>query len=246
MSDPPRTDAKPPPPAPPAPPAPASRGEKGGIDGDSLDPSNPTLFWRICRGIARLVAVLMFDLKAYGVQHVPRTGGALIVGNHQSYLDPILYGVDIRRPMSYLAKSELFENRYFGWLIHNLRAFPVRQGRGDKAAIEETIRRLREGHLLQLYPEGSRTEDGEIAPIQRGAALVLRRANVPIVPAVVEGSFAAWPKGRKLPRPRAVRVLYGRPMNVDGLKGDEIIKLIDVTLREMLDDLRAGRVWKYR
>jgi 1-acyl-sn-glycerol-3-phosphate acyltransferase len=210
-----------------------------------IDPNRKPPFWSACRGIARLFVVLMFDLKAYGIRNVPRTGGALLLSNHQSYLDPICFGVDLPRPLSYLAKSELFENRFLGWLISNLRAFPVRQGKSDKGAIDETIRRLREGHLLQLYPEGSRTEDGEIAPILRGAALVLRRVDVPIVPAVVSGSFDAWPKDRKLPRPRPVRVLYGKPMNVRGMDSRQIVQLIDTTLRTMLADLRAGRVRKY-
>ena len=96
--------------------------------------------------------------------------------------------------------------------------------------------------MLNLYPEGSRSEDGEIAPIQRGAALVLRRAKVPIVPAVVEGSFRAWPKDRKIFRRHPVRVLFGEPLHVQGMRGEEIVSLIDRTLRKMLEDLRAGRI----
>src|SRR5262249_15359529 len=139
----------------------------------------------------------------------------------------------------------LFHNRFLGWLISSLRAFPVRQGKGDKGAIDETIRRLREGHMLNLFPEGSRSEDGEIGPMQRGVALVLRRANVPIVPAVVDGSFRAWPKHRAIFRHHPVRVLYGKPVDVSGMKGEQILHLIDATLRKMLDDLRAGRLAEY-
>jgi len=209
------------------------------------DPIRTTLFWRFCRTVARVFTILTFDFKSYGVKNVPKTGGALMISNHQSYLDPVLLGVNLPRPLSYLAKSELFRNRFLSWLITSLRAFPVRQGKGDKAAIEETIRRLREGHMLNIFPEGTRTEDGEIAPIQRGAALVVRRANVPIVPAVIHGSFDAWPYKQKLFRARPICVLYGKPLHVDGLKGEQIVALIDRTLREMFDDLRAGRVEKY-
>lgn len=215
------------------------------IDVGRIDPDHPTRFWKSCWVIARTSAIVFFDLKAYGTKNVPRAGGALLLTNHQSYLDPVMFGVNLPRSLSYLAKSELFRNRFFRWLISNLHAFPVRQGKGDKGAIEETIRRLREGHLLNLYPEGSRSEDGEIGPIQRGVAVILKRTNVPIVPAVIDGSFAAWPKGKPIFRPHPVRVLYGKPMHVEGLKGEQLVALIDRTLRTMLDDLRAGRIKPY-
>ena len=229
-------------------PAPAQRDARDArpsVDVPDIDPMEMGPWYCICRSVARLAVVLLFDFKAYGLHNVPRRGGALLCANHQSYLDPVLFGAMIPRPVSFLAKSELFANRFFGWLIRSLHAFPVRQGKGDKAAIDETIRRLREGHLLNLYPEGSRTEDGEIARIERGAALVVRRAGVPIVPAVVHGSFDAWPKGSKIFRPHPIRVLYGPVLKVEGLKSEQIVELIDRTLRKMLSDLRAGRVAGY-
>jgi 1-acyl-sn-glycerol-3-phosphate acyltransferase len=163
----------------------------------------------------------------------------LMVSNHQSYLDPVLVGVYLRRPMSFLAKSGLFRNRYFGGWIRRLRAFPVKQGAGDVGAVKETIRRLKEGHLLNIFPEGSRSSDGEIAPMQSGAALVVKRANVPVVPCVVEGTFQAWPITRKFPRRYPVRVMYGPPLDVSGLSAKEITALVDRTLRRMFEELRS-------
>lgn len=209
------------------------------------DPNHATAWFSLWRSLCRMLLVILFDLKTYGVKNVPKTGGALIVANHQSYLDPPAFGVNIRRPVSFLAKSGLFTNRWFGWAIRSVHAFPVRQGRGDKGAMEETIKRLKEGHLLNLYPEGGRSLDGEIAPLQRGFALVVKRSGVPIVPAVIDGSFNAWPIHRKLFRRHPVRVLYGRPLKTAGLKSDEIIALVDTTLRTMLADLRAGRIQQY-
>jgi 1-acyl-sn-glycerol-3-phosphate acyltransferase len=204
-----------------------------------VDPQHPSLIWKALRGPCRLGSALLFRLKVYGAHHVPRTGGVLLVANHQSYLDPVMIGVYLRRHMSYLAKSELFTNKHFGWLIRALNAFPVKQGAGDVGAVRETIRRLREGHMLNIFPEGSRTEDGEIGPILPGAALVVKKAGVPIVPVVLEGSFDAWPKGYKIFRPRPVSVMYGPPMKVEGLDAREITQLIDRTLRTMFAELRA-------
>lgn len=203
--------------------------------------TKPHVLWKLAQGIVRIGSTVFFDLKVYGRKNVPRKGGALMISNHQSYLDPAVLGAQLWRPMSYLAKSELWNNPAFGWLISHLYAFPVHQGTGDVGAIRETIHRLREGHILNIFPEGSRTETGELLPIQQGVALVIRRAQVPVIPAVVDGSFIAWPKGRLLPSRHPVRILIGKPIRMDHLKPKEIAVEIDRLFREMLAELRAKK-----
>ena len=199
------------------------------------------LLWKSLQGVARLLATLLFDLKVYGLRNVPAHGGVLIVSNHQGNVDPVVLGVRMLRPLSYFAKSELFEvNVLCDWLLRSLGGIPVRLGSGDVGAVKETIRRLQEGHVLNMYPEGARTEDGEIGPMEKGVALVVRRARVPVIPAVIVGSFEAWPKHRRFPRPWPVHVRYGPPMNLDGLEPDQILGVIDRTLREMFAELRAA------
>jgi 1-acyl-sn-glycerol-3-phosphate acyltransferase len=204
---------------------------------DSLD-AKGTLLYYIGRIICRTWVDQSFDLKVYGTNFVPRHGGVLIVSNHQSNLDPVLLGAKLVRPMSFLAKSELFENRCFGWMIRNLNAFPVRQGEGDVGAVRETIRRLQDGNVLNLFPEGTRSPDGEIHEMQAGVGLIIRRAGVPVVPAVIDGSFDAWPRGSKLWRRHKIRVQYGPPMELSDLKAAAIIQKIDTTLRTMFEELR--------
>jgi 1-acyl-sn-glycerol-3-phosphate acyltransferase len=190
--------------------------------------------------------VQWFDLKVYGGKNIPPKGGVLIVSNHQSYLDPVVLASKLTRPLSFLAKSELFENPAFGWLIRQLNAYPVRQGEGDISAMKETIRRLQEGDALNMFPEGSRSGDGEIAPMQSGIGLIIRRAGVPVVPAVIDGSFAAWPREKKIFRPHPIRVQFGPPMDLKDLKAPEIVKRIDATLRKMFNDLRDREGTKAR
>jgi 1-acyl-sn-glycerol-3-phosphate acyltransferase len=191
--------------------------------------------------LCRIFTTLWFDLHVRGVENVPREGGVLIVANHQSLLDPVLVGVRLPRPTSYLAKSELFENRFFGWLIRNLYAFPVRQGEGDVGAVREAIRRLQDGNALVLFPEGTRTENGELTPIEGGVGLIVRKAGVPVVPCVIEGSYAAWPKGRKLFHPGEIDVRFGTPMRFDGMKAGQIVQSIDKAFHDMLAELREER-----
>ena len=196
--------------------------------------------WRSLQAVARVITTLMFDLKVYGRHNVPGRGGVLIVSNHQGNLDPVVLAVRLERPVSYIAKAELFRNPFFGWLIRSLNAFPVRQGAGDVGAVRETIHRLQAGHLLNIFPEGARTPDGRIAPLQKGVGLIVRRANVVVVPAVIVGSFEAWPIFRKWPRRWPIRVEYGPPLSLSGLTPDQVVATIDVTLRRMFMKLRRS------
>ena len=136
-------------------------------------------------------------------------------------------------------RPSIFSSPFAIWLLRALNTFPVRQGRGDVGAVKETIRRLEEGHLLNIFPEGQRTFDGEIGPLQRGVTLIVHRARVPIIPAVIVGSFEAWPIQRSVFRPYPVRVEFGPPMEVAGLTSAEIVETIDRTLRAMFADLRG-------
>lgn len=196
--------------------------------------------WRCLQTITRPLAMLLFSLKVYGCQNIPAHGGVLIVSNHQSYLDPILLPLRLTRPLNYIAKAELFENRFCAWFLRSiLNAFPVRQGHGDVRAVKETIQRLKEGHVMNIYPEGSRTADGEIASLQRGVGLIVQRAQVTIVPAVIVGAFDAWPIQRRFFRPRPIWIQFGPPMDLAGRQRDEIMATIDRTLRSMFATLSA-------
>ena len=202
----------------------------------------PHAVWKFLQAISRIMTTLLFDLKVYGAHRVPPEGGVLIVSNHQSYLDPVLLGVRLERPLSYLAKSELFKHKPFAWLIRSLGAFPVKQGAGDVGAMKETIARLQEGRALNIFPEGSRTEDGELLPIEKGVGLVIRKAKVPVVPVAIHGSFGAWPRDRMLPRAFPVRILYGHPIDMSAMDREQIIETIDQKIRELFAQLRDGRV----
>ena len=103
------------------------------------------LIWKSLQTLAHILSTVFFDLKVDGLENIPSTGGALIACNHQSYLDPILMNVRLRRPLSYIAKSELFQNRFASWLLRSVGAFPVHQGAGDVGAVRQSIRCLARG-----------------------------------------------------------------------------------------------------
>jgi 1-acyl-sn-glycerol-3-phosphate acyltransferase len=200
-----------------------------------------SLLWKTLQAPARVITSLMFDLRVHNKENVPAEGGVLLAANHQSNLDPVLVAVRLRRPVSFLAKEELFTNFFLGGLIRALHAFPIKQNSGDLGAVRETMRRLEEGHVLNVYPEGTRTEDGNIQPLQKGIALIIRKTTVPVVPVAIEGSFHAWTKGRKVPRSGKIDVIYGKPMRFDGMKAEEILTRLHGELVKLLEELREKR-----
>ncbi|MBI4229645.1 MAG: 1-acyl-sn-glycerol-3-phosphate acyltransferase [Planctomycetes bacterium] len=170
--------------------------------------------WYAARTLTRLLGLAFWRMRAYGTRNVPARGGVLVAATHQSFLDPPLVGSAIPRPSCFMARSDLFRFGPFGAVIRRLHAFPVRQGGADRGAIDGAIALLREGRCLIIFPEGGRTRDGRVAPIQQGFSLVARRAGVPIVPARVWGTFRAWPWFQPLPRPSRVAVAFAPPLDM--------------------------------
>jgi 1-acyl-sn-glycerol-3-phosphate acyltransferase len=200
--------------------------------------ANPSPLWKLAQCFCRICTTCCFDLKTFGLKNVPPEGGVLLVANHQSYLDPVLVGVRLPRPLSYIAKSELFENYHAARLLRWLNGFPVHQGSIDIGALREAITRLRSGQALAIFPEGSRTNNGQMLPLERGVGLIIRRAKVLVIPVAIEGSYHAWPTNRTLFRPWKIRVSYGVPMQLSDLTETEILSILNMTLHEMLLRLR--------
>jgi 1-acyl-sn-glycerol-3-phosphate acyltransferase len=170
------------------------------------------LWYRFLQSACRLAAVVVFRIRCDGRQFIPASGGGLVMSNHQSNLDPVIVGLAANRRLNYLARETLFRFAPFRWLIRSLDAIAIdREGLG-LAGLKETLRRLKRGELVLIFPEGTRTRDGELAPLKAGFCAIARRANVPLVPVAVAGAFEAWPRSRRLPRRSVLRVCFGPPL----------------------------------
>ena len=166
------------------------------------------------RGLCQIVAIGAFGIRCFGRQNVPAQGGALLASNHQSFLDPMVVGLVLSREVHYMARDSLFRQPAFGWLIHSVNAFPVKRHTTDLGAVKESLRRLKAHQLLLLFGEGTRSHDGRIAPLQPGLVMIARKAKVPLIPIVVDGTFEAWPRSSKLCRLCTIRVMFGKPITV--------------------------------
>jgi 1-acyl-sn-glycerol-3-phosphate acyltransferase len=154
-----------------------------------------TAFWTTAAG-----GILGYGVRTEGAHHVPRTGPVLVIANHQSFLDPVLVGLAARRQLCFLARHSLFENAGFGWLIRSLNAVPVNQDGFAREGLKTTLEQLRSGRAVLVFPEGERTEDGQIHPLRPGIHLLIKRVKMPILPVGIAGAYDAWPRRRKLPR----------------------------------------------
>ncbi len=172
-------------------------------------------WYAFCQLLCRVLFIPIFRIRVRGRRNVPETGGALIVSNHQSFFDPVLIGVGLRREVHYMARDSLFRRRIFGRLIESLNAFPIKREGVDVAAMREAISRIRQGRLVLVFPEGTRTRDGSFGTIRRGLSLISERARATVVPAVIQGAYEAWPRGAPMVRPHRIAVAFGEPITVE-------------------------------
>jgi 1-acyl-sn-glycerol-3-phosphate acyltransferase len=171
-----------------------------------LDVFRPGLH-AVCRAYFRL------DLQ--GTEHIPRSGGLVIAPNHQTYADPPLVTIPVRRPVFYMAWNRLFDIPVFNRLIRMLRAFPVDIDGRDARATREAVRLLQAGEALMIFPEGERTTDGRVRRFKPGAFRLAVSQATPVLPVTIDGGFNAWPPGRALPRPGRITITYHRPLTAD-------------------------------
>jgi 1-acyl-sn-glycerol-3-phosphate acyltransferase len=181
--------------------------------GEGTSPLQP-LYWNTGRLLSRIISILMFKLRVSGQTHIPKSGGVLMVTNHQSFLDPWLIGIAPSRQIHYMARDTLFKRGILLWLLEVLNSFPIKRGAADLTAIRTAVDRLDRGFLVNIFPEGTRSEDGSIGDIAPGLSLILNRckSDVAILPTLIDGAFEAWPRSSKFPHPHPIRILHGKPI----------------------------------
>jgi 1-acyl-sn-glycerol-3-phosphate acyltransferase len=197
------------------------------------------------RVLARAVGVWLYGLRVSGRENWPATGGGLVCANHQSMFDPPLVGLTCSRRMNYLARDTLFRIPVLAPLIRFLDAIPIdREGVG-LSGLKETLRRLKAGELVLIFPEGTRTHDGEVAPLKPGFISVARRSRVPLVPVGLDGAFQAWPRTSPFPRSGRIAVVIGEPIataQIAELSDDDLLAELEqriLTSHSLARQLRA-------
>jgi 1-acyl-sn-glycerol-3-phosphate acyltransferase len=187
-------------------------------------------FYSVLYFTSFLGGVVLFRLRFRGRQHIPREGGVLVCANHQSVMDPVLVGLATPRRLNYLARRTLFGKGPFSWLISFLDAIPIdRDGMGLEG-LKETLRRLRRGEMVLIFPEGTRSPDGELQPLKPGFYAVARRSGAALLPVALDGAFQAWPRGSKWPRLARIGIEFGPPLWPD--------QIAAMTQEQLLEELQ--------
>lgn len=169
--------------------------------------------YRFLGNLSRALWLTLGELQVEGLENVPEQGPFILVANHQSILDPILIQSSCPRPLHTMAKSTQFRAPVVGWLMaRHLNCFPVRRYELDPQAVRTALRRLREGEGVGIYVEGERSWDGSLQPPRLGAIRLLLKAGVPVIPAVITGSYDAWPRWARGVRSATVRIRFKSPV----------------------------------
>ncbi len=158
---------------------------------------------------------LLFRIKIYGRDNLPESP-YIIVSNHSSIADPPLIGISCsRHRIDFMAKKEVFEIPVFGTWAKNVGCISVKRGENSVQSLKEAIRRLKKGHVVGVFPEGTRSLDGKLQEAKRGIGFLIAKAKVPILPVFINGSNDAAPKYGKIKYGANISVTIGKPVKVE-------------------------------
>jgi 1-acyl-sn-glycerol-3-phosphate acyltransferase len=163
--------------------------------------------------LSRLLAKLFFGFRIIYRERVIQTGPVILATNHQSFFDPPLAGNAADRAIYFLAKKSLMDAPILGWLLPKLNVIPVNLEGGDRSALKALIRVLSAGECALVFPEGTRTPDGNLQPAEPGLGLVIAKTRAAVVPMRIFGAFDAWPIGGKIRLGPKITVVVGQPIH---------------------------------
>ena len=174
------------------------------------------LVWRGIMGAVHLLYTLVWPTRVTGRDRVPSEGPALIAANHQSFLDiPLIAKAAHHRHLAFVARESLARSRVLAFVMRRCGAILIDPAGGDRSALRRMAQVLKQGGVVVIFPEGTRTRSGKLGEPKKGAVIAARQAGAPIIPCAIDGSFAAWPPDRKLPRPGRLRVAFAEPVPPD-------------------------------
>ncbi len=195
------------------------------------------VLYRVGQAVCRPIMKVFYRYKFINNNSIPHEGAYIIASNHMSFSDPVLLGLGQRRRLFFMAKQELFKNKFFAGLIRALGAFPVERGAGDGKAIKTGEDLIKEGNVMTIFIEGGRTKTGEFMRPRSGCALVAQQMQVPVIPACI--TITGNPKHRF-----AKRVIhFGEPLTPEqlGLTPDGDRRQLKNATNMIMDEIKKMR-----
>lgn len=192
-------------------------------------------FYQFAKGVVASVFFPLYRIEVKGKEHFPKDGAVLLCSNHIDNLDPPTVGISAPRQVHFMAKEELFRVPVLGGIVRKVGSFPVKRGMSDREALRNGLNVLKEGGVLGLFPEGTRSKDGKLGKGLAGAGFFALRSNALVVPCAVIGTYKPF---------RKVKVFFGEPINLDPLRerkatAEEATELIMSKIAELLEKHRS-------
>ena len=178
------------------------------------------MFYSILRTICWLLLKIFWRIEIKGLENVPKKGALIIASNHLSYLDPMVIGASLNRKIYFIAKKEVFKSMLGRFVLKYLNAFPVDRGNVDILAFKKAMNILQEEEVLCLFPEGTRSLNGELQELKLGVVKIAMKTGVPILPVGIIGTYEIYPQGKKFPIlfKHKIIVKYGALQHFNKLK----------------------------
>ena len=174
-----------------------------------------TLTYNIFYNLAKLLARVFFRMRVVHPERMVESGPLILAVNHTSYFDPPLAGICSRRGVYYLARKTLLQWPFFGPLFPAMNVIPVERDGNDMSALREVIKKIKEGNGVVLFPEGTRSKDGNIQPARAGIGFVIAKTGAPVLPMRIFGAYDAFPKNSKRLHFTQITVVIGEPLVFD-------------------------------
>lgn len=189
-------------------------------------------FYSFARSIVKSIFKPLYRIEAIGAENFPKEGGVLLCSNHISNFDPIVVGIMIKRNVYYMAKEELFKVPVFGKIVEMCNAFPVKRGMSDREALRKGLKVLKDGHVLGLFPEGTRSKTGELGKGLAGAGFFALKSDAAVVPCAVIGPYKSF---------RKLKMVYGMPIDMTELRknrasAEEVTELIMSEIHKLIKE----------
>ncbi len=195
------------------------------------------MLYQIFRLIGKPIIYMLFFPKILGKKNTKIKGKAIIIANHVSMWDPLLISVTFKRQIYWMGKIELFKNCFARLFFNIVKAFPVRRGEGDLAAIRHAFRILRDEKLFGIFPEGTRIKTGKLRQFEPGTSMIALKSGAPIVPIYLKGTYKLF---------RRMKVIIGEPVSLSdyvGKRTDQTtVEAATRFLEQKLEDLRNTKI----
>lgn len=170
------------------------------------------MLYEVFKFIFRLLFKIFFRIQYIGTDNFPKDGAVILASNHASFFDPIIAGISCNRPLYFMARKSLFRNNIFGKILIWVNALPLKRDSADFGAFRDVLAKLREGKSVLIYPEGTRSIDGNLGKPKAGIGFLAVSSKAKVVPCYIKGSREALPKGARFPKFTKISVYYGEPL----------------------------------